>query len=143
MRDSGDAIRCGVMSHVLDMTSPRLPLIPLSHLTGSDPARTYRLMEVVRMRLRERRYSVRTEQAYVFWIRRFVQHHGRRHPKELGEPAGGDYLSHLATLDRVAAATQNQALSALTFLFDALLKPPPERLHWIAAAPRSAHRPLG
>src|SRR5260221_7060803 len=116
MRDSGDAIRCGVMSHVLDMTSPRLPLIPLSHLTGSDPARTYRLMEVVRMRLRERRYSVRTEQAYVFWIRRFVQHHGRRHPKELGEPAVRDYLSHPATPDRVAPVPPKQTLSAPTLL---------------------------
>src|SRR5260221_7057300 len=99
MRDSGDAIRCGVMSHVLAMTSPRLPLIPLSHLTGSDPARTYRLMEVVRMRLRERRYSVRTEQAYVFWIRRFVSHPWGRPPKELGGPAGRGYLLHPANLE--------------------------------------------
>src|SRR5258707_10980226 len=142
MRDSGDAIRGGVMSHVLAMTAPRLPLIPLSHLTGSDPARTYRLMEVVRMRLRERRYSVRTEQAYVFWIRRFVQHHGRRHPKELGEPAVRDYLSHLATVDRVAASTQNQALAALTFLYDAVLKRPLERIDGIAPARRSRHVPV-
>src|SRR5258708_26519728 len=97
MRDSGDAIRCGVMSHVLAMTSPRLPLIPLSHLTGSDPARTYRLMEVVRMRLRERRYSVRTEQAYVFWIRRVVLHPGRRPPQGLGGPAVPGLFSAPAT----------------------------------------------
>src|SRR5260221_7344114 len=137
MRDSGYASRWGVMSPVLAKTSPRRPLIPLSHLTRSDPARTYRLMEVVRMRLRERRYSVRTEQAYVFWIRRFVQHHGRRHPKELGEPAVRDYLSHLATVDRVAASTHNQALAAPTFLYYAVFKRPLERIHWVSPARRS------
>src|SRR5260221_14318276 len=84
MRDSGDAIRCGVMSHVLAMTSPRLPLIPLSHLTGSDPARTYRLMEVLRMRLRERRFSVRTEQAFVFWIRRVFYEALGGHSNDVG-----------------------------------------------------------
>ncbi len=71
-------------------------------------------MEVVRTRLHERRYSVRTEQAYVFWIRRFILHHGRRHPRELGESAARDFLSHLATVDHVAASTQNQALAAIT-----------------------------
>src|SRR5260221_3965365 len=109
MRDSGDAIRCGVMSHVLAMTSPRLPLIPLSHLTGSDPARTYRLMEVVRMRLRERRYSVRTEQAYVFWIRRLVSDHLARHAHELGETAVPDYLLHLANAGPGAASSPQLA----------------------------------
>jgi integron integrase len=99
-------------------------------------------MEVVRTRLRERRYSGRTEQAYVFWIRRFVQHHGRRHPRELGESAVRDFLSHLATRERVAASTQNQALAALTFLYDAVLRRPLERVDGIAPARRSRRVPV-
>ncbi|MEO6878494.1 MAG: phage integrase N-terminal SAM-like domain-containing protein, partial [Gemmatimonadaceae bacterium] len=58
-----------------------LPPIPLSHLTGPpEPERRLRLMEVVRRTLRERRYSRRTEDAYVGWIRRFIVANGRRHP---------------------------------------------------------------
>jgi integron integrase len=99
-------------------------------------------MEVVRARLRERRYSGRTEQAYVFWIRRFVQHHGRRDPREMGESAVRDFLSHLATRERVAASTQNQALAALTFLYDAVLRRPLERVDGIAPARRSRRLPV-
>jgi integron integrase len=124
------------------MTPPRLPLIPLAHLVASDPERKYRLMEVVRTRLRERRYSPRTEQAYVFWIRRFVQFHGRRHPRELGEPEVRRFLSHLATRDRVAASTQNQALAALTFLYDAVLRRPLARVDGIAPARRARRVPV-
>jgi integron integrase len=124
------------------MTPPRPPLIPLAHLVASDPERKYRLMEVVRTRLRERRYSPRTEQAYVFWIRRFVQFHGRRHPRELGEPEVRSFLSHLATRDRVAASTQNQALAALTFLYDAVLRRPLARVDGIAPARRARRVPV-
>jgi integron integrase len=124
------------------MTPPRPPLIPLAHLVASDPERKYRLMEVVRTRLRERRYSPRTEQAYVFWIRRFVQFHGRRHPRELGEPEVRRFLSHLATRDRVAASTQNQALAALTFLYDAVLRRPLARVDGIAPARRARRMPV-
>jgi hypothetical protein len=63
-----------------------LPLIPDSHLSAAaDPARRLRFMEVVRRRLRERRYSRRTEEAYVYWIRRFIRFHERRHPNDMGE----------------------------------------------------------
>jgi integron integrase len=124
------------------MTPPRPPLIPLAHLVASDPERKYRLMEVVRTRLRERRYSPRTEQAYVFWIRRFVQFHGRRHPRELGEPEVRGFLSHLASEDRVAASTQNQALAALTFLYDAVLRRPLARVDGIAPARRARRVPV-
>ena len=125
------------------MIPPRLPLVPVSHLGATaEPQRKYRLLEVVRARLRERRYSPRTEQAYVYWIRRFVKHHGRRHPRELDSSAVRDFLSHLATVDRVAASTQNQALAAITFLYGAVLRQPLERVDGIAPAHRSRRIPV-
>lgn len=84
----------------------RFPRIPASHLSGPEqPARRFRLMETVREQLRVRRYSVRTEQAYVYWIRRYVVHHDRRHPRDLDAEAVRVFLSHLATVHRVAAST--------------------------------------
>ena len=63
-----------------------LPPIPMPHLISApDAARGHRLLEVVRHALRERRYRPRTAEAYVVWIRRFVVHHGRRHPGDMGE----------------------------------------------------------
>ena len=59
--------------------------------------------------VRVRHYSIRTEQAYVYWIRRFIQFHHRRHPQSLGEVEVAAFLSHLALDDHVAPATQNQA----------------------------------
>ena len=106
------------------MAKPPLegPLIPISHLSGPpDPGRRYRLLESVRRRLRERRYSPRTEAAYVYWIRRFVFFHGRRHPRELGPEHVRAFLSALAVEQRVAVSTQNQALSALLFLYEQIL----------------------
>ncbi|MBS0570899.1 MAG: integron integrase [Proteobacteria bacterium] len=81
-----------------------------------------RLMDEVRRKLRYKHYSLRTEQAYVGWIRRFIVASGMRHPRELG---GGDvevFLSRLATLGNVAAGTQNQALSAILFLYREVLR---------------------
>ncbi|MFX8219247.1 phage integrase N-terminal SAM-like domain-containing protein, partial [Acinetobacter baumannii] len=72
-------------------------------------------------RIRARHYSLRTEQAYVRWIWRFVQYHGRRHPRELGAAEVEAFLSHLAVAGRVAAGTQNQALAALLFLYREVL----------------------
>jgi integron integrase len=71
----------------------------------------------VRDRIRLRHYSIRTEQAYVDWIRRFVVFHGKRHPDVLGAPEVTAFLTHLAVGRNVAAATQNQAKSALLFLY--------------------------
>src|SRR5262245_8168798 len=76
-----------------------------------------RLLDRVREALRTRHYSRRTEQAYVAWIRRFIFFHGKRHPAELGAPEVTRFLSALAVEGRVAASTQNQALSALLFLY--------------------------
>ena len=74
-------------------------------------------MQLVRERLRYLHYSLRTEQTYVHWIKRFIFFHGKRHPREMGGPEVGAFLSHLATQGRVSAGTQNVALSALLFLY--------------------------
>jgi integron integrase len=120
-----------------------MPLIPLSDLhPAGEPARRFRLMALVRLRLEERRYAVRTIGAYTFWIRRFIVHHGRRHPRELNADDVRAFLSHLATAERVAASTQNQALAALTFLYDAVLRQPLERVNGIVPARRSRRVPV-
>jgi len=80
-----------------------------------------RLMDEVRRCLRVKHYSLRTEQAYVGWIRRFILASGKRHPKDMGGPEVERFLSNLAVQGRVAASTQNQALSALLFLYREVL----------------------
>ena len=76
-----------------------------------------RLMDQVRARARYRHFSVRTEDAYVGWIRRFILFHGKQHPRALGPRDVEAFLTHLAVTRKVAASTQNQALSALLFLY--------------------------
>jgi integron integrase len=76
-----------------------------------------RVLERVRNLLRTRHFSRRTEHAYIAWIRRFVVFHGKRHPERLGAPEVTSYLSHLASSRQVSASTQNQAFSALVFLY--------------------------
>ncbi len=104
-----------------------------------------RLLEVVRRRLRERRYSPRTQEAYVYWIRAYVLYHERRHPRDLDALAVGAFLSHLARVRCVAASTQNQALAALaalTFLYARVLQQPLERIESIAPARRTMSLPV-
>jgi integron integrase len=78
-------------------------------------------LEEVRRVLRVKHYSLRTEEVYVGWVRRFVLANGRRHPRELGADEVESFLSHLAVQGKVAASTQNQALSALLFLYREVL----------------------
>ncbi len=80
------------------------------------------LLHVVRRKLRAKRYSIRTEQAYLAWIRRFILANGKKHPRGLGGVEVEAFLSRLAIEDRVAASTQNQALSALLFLYREVLQ---------------------
>ena len=80
-----------------------------------------KLLSQVRRALRVRRYSPRTEEAYVSWVRRYVRFHGTRHPAQLGEAEVAGFLTDLAVRGRVSAATQNQALGALLFLYRAVL----------------------
>jgi integron integrase len=89
--------------------------------TSGVPARVPRLMDEVRRKLRLRHYSLRTEQAYVGWVRRFIVANGKKHPLTLGGEEVESFLSTLATEGNVAAGTQNQALSALLFLYRVVL----------------------
>ena len=122
---------------------PDAPRIPLTHLTGAaDSTRRFRLIEIVRRGLRERRFSRRTEEAYVQWIRRYIIYNDRRHPRELGEDNVHRFLSALAVDQNVSASTQNQALAALKFLYDHVLARPLAPIEGIAAARGSRHVPV-
>ncbi len=92
---------------------------PLS--AGGMQAGGPRLLEQVRGRLRLKHYSLRTEQAYLYWIRRYIRAYLPRHPRDLDGAAVEAFLTRLATRDHVAASTQNQALSALLFLYREVL----------------------
>ena len=76
-----------------------------------------RLLDQVRNTIRLKHYSIRTEQAYVDWIKRFIWHHDKRHPNEMGAEHVEAFLTHLAVERHVSAATQNQAKSAILFLY--------------------------
>lgn len=80
-----------------------------------------KLLDQVVARIRVKHYSRRTEQSYVDWIKRYIWHHGKRHPKEMGAAQVEDFLSHLAVARNVSASTQNQAKSALLFLYKEVL----------------------
>jgi integron integrase len=96
---------------------------PLRLLSEASPPapRSPRLLDRVREAIRSRHYSRRTEKAYVHWIRRFIFFHGKRHPAEMGAGEVTAFLTSLAVQDKVAASTQNQALSALLFLYREVL----------------------
>lgn len=92
---------------------------PDTAIGGTQPPK---LLDQVRARIRAKYYSIRTEDQYVFWIRRFVRFHGKRHPREMGAAEVEAFLSDLAVNGHVAASTQNQALSALLFLYREVLE---------------------
>jgi integron integrase len=110
------------VSPSLQATPAPAPPAEVSGRSIAPPApRGPRLLERVRTELRTRHYSPRTEKAYVAWVRRFVVFSGMRHPEQMGAPEIACYLSHLATRELVSAGTQNQALSALVFLYREVL----------------------
>jgi integron integrase len=84
--------------------------------------RPKKLLDQVRDAIRLKHYSIRTEQAYVGWIKRYIYFHGMRHPSEMGAPEVEAFLTYLAVKENVAASTQNQALSALLFLYREVLQ---------------------
>jgi len=100
-----------------------------------------KLLQLVRDAIRRKHYSPRTEDSYVHWIKRFVYFHGKRHPAELGEPAVTAFPNHLARDRNVAASTQNQALSALLFLYREALARPLDWLDGLDRAKRPARTP--
>ena len=101
-----------------------------------------RLLDRTRQAMRARRFSRRTEQAYVGWIRRYIRYHGKRHPRVLGAEGVGRFLTHLAVERRVSASTQNQALSALLFLYRQVLAVDLGPLPESARAKRRRHLPV-
>ena len=104
--------------------------------------RSPRLLDRVRTAMRMRHMSRRTEQAYVFWIKRYILFHGTRHPAALGAEHVTRFLSHLAEDRRVSASTQNQALSALLFLYRHVLGVELPWLDGLVHARRPAHVPV-
>ncbi len=80
-----------------------------------------KLLDQVRDKIRVKHYSIRTETQYIHWIKRFIFFHGKQHPRDLGAADVESFLSHLATVGNVSASTQNQALSALLFLYREVL----------------------
>lgn len=97
-------------------------------LSPSSQPRKAKLLDQVRQAIRFKHYSLRTEVVYVDWIKRFILFHGKRHPVEMGADEVREFLTHLATAAQVAASTQNQAFSALLFLYREVLK---QELPWI------------
>lgn len=85
-------------------------------------ANSPKLLDQVRDKLRVKHYSIRTEQSYTDWIKRYILFHGKRHPNEMGSGEIEAFLTHLAVEGNVAAATQNQAKSALLFLYREVLQ---------------------
>ena len=105
-------------------------------------ARPPRLLDRLHEAIRMRHYSPRTEEAYGGWIKRFIDFHGRRHPRELGPPAIEAFLSYLATDAHVSASTQNQALAALLFLYVHVLEQPPGAFAAFVRAKRPQRVPV-
>src|SRR5262249_33029806 len=88
---------------------------------GRPKLRSIWLLDQLRERIGYCHYSLRTEQAYVFWVRRFIRFHELRHPREMGAPEVEAFLTHLATARSVAPSTHKQALAAVLFLYRQVL----------------------
>src|ERR1035437_1313577 len=123
---SGDALQSCIMDSVLK---------------GSPPGKV-KLLDQVRGVIRVKHYSLRTEQTYLDWIKRFILFHRKRHPETMGAAEVSEFLSHLASERDVAASTQNQAFSALLFLYREVLKTELPWINDIERAKRPAKLPV-
>ncbi len=104
MRLDGEIAKTGIMPAVV---------VPAAVASGKPK----KLFEEMRDVLRVKHYSLRTERSYCDWVKRFIRFHGLRHPKEMNAREISQFLTHLARIGNVSAGTQNQALSALLFLY--------------------------
>jgi len=113
--------------------------MPSSHRNSAatSPVQPPRLLDQMRARMRRLGLSLRTEEAYIGWVRRFILTNDKRHPRELGARHVEWFLTHLAAREHVSASTQNQALSALLFLYREVLQ---QELPWMEDI-RRARRP--
>jgi integrase len=100
------------------------------------------LFEKVRNLIRVRHYSLRTEQTYLNWMRQFLEFHRNRSAESMGKPEVNAFLTFLAVRKKVSASTQNQALSALVFLYREVLQKPFEWLDELERAKRPPHIPV-
>lgn len=107
----------------------------------SNSVKQPKLLDQLRAQIRIRHYSLRTEQTYVQWCRRFIFFHDKRHPCDMGAPAVEAFLSHLATARHVSAGTQNQALAAILFLYRDVLGVDLPWLENVTRAKRSKRLP--
>lgn len=101
-----------------------------------------RLMDQVRDVLRVHHYSLRTEQSYTHWIKRFILFHSKRHPREMGKNEIAAFLTHLAVQKDVSPSTQNQALSAILFLYKKVLNIEPDWIEGVVRAKRPKRLPV-
>ena len=108
------------------LTRPQqTPHVVSSPAGGSQP----KLLDRVKQAIQTRHYSPRTEEAYVHWIRRYILFHGKKHPSTMGAPDVSTFLTWLAVERQVSASTQNQALSAVLFLYK--LRGAPRNRHYV------------
>jgi integron integrase len=90
-------------------------------LNSTNQPQPPKLLEQVSAKMRVKHYSLRTEKSYIDWIKRYIWHHGKRHPKDIGAAEVEAFLTHLAVERNVSASTQNQAKSALLYLYKEVL----------------------
>ena len=117
------------------MDAPSTPPV----LAASQPPK---LLDSLRQRIRVLHYSIRTEQAYVDWARRFILFHGKRHPREMGAPEVTAFLTHLAVARNVSASTQNQAKAAILFLYKEVLQQDLPWLDEVVSAKKARRLPV-
>lgn len=114
----------------------------MERYSSGIPKQQPKLLYQVRLSVRAKHYSIRTEEAYVNWIKRFILFHNKRYPREMGAPEINAFLSHLAVVKRVAASTQNQALSAILFLYKEVLKQEVGHLEGVVRAKKPVKVPV-
>jgi len=95
--------------------------MPVFYVNAVSPHKP-KLLDLVRQAIRTKHYSLRTEQAYVQWVKRYILYHNKRHPQDMAEKEINQYLTYLAVQKNVASSTQNQALCAIIFLYREVLK---------------------
>jgi hypothetical protein len=122
----------------VDLTPPAVVDAVLAPMVapGPDAGPRQKLLDRVRHAIRTRHYSRRTEQAYVDWIRRYIAFHRMTHPAQMGASHVSQFLTWLAVDRRVSASTQNQALSALLFLYTHASRSRSRRFHLLCASAR-------
>ena len=91
-------------------------------IVKNQPQRKKKLLDRVSEVMRRRHYSIRTEESYINWMKRFMLFHGKRHPREMGIKEIEEFLSYLAVKKKVSRSTQNQAFNAILFLYRDVLK---------------------